>query len=201
MSLYDKQLAEQLACDHMTRLYKEQTSYPDDNPKTAIGVTKVPLHLVPPVAKQALAEALGDGAGKYGPYNWREKRVSASVYYAAAQRHMDAWWDGEDRARDSQVLHLAHAMACLAIIIDGLSIDKMNDDRPPTGAAVAWQERYAETKKNKEQHAGNNEPEQLDLFKQDSSTSTSPSLPDPVVKRGVSDVQADVRSYTTDISG
>ena len=57
--------------------------YPDDNPKTAIGVTKVPLHLVPPSAKHFLAMALADGAKKYGPFNWREHAISVSTYVAA----------------------------------------------------------------------------------------------------------------------
>lgn len=119
-------------------------SYPDDNPKTAIGVSKLPLHLVPPVAVGYLAMALADGAKKYGPYNWREKRISSSVYHAAAKRHLDAWWDGEDLAPDSKVHHLAHAMACLALILDGQSIGKLNDDRPPRGAMPALLQDYAE---------------------------------------------------------
>ena len=71
-------------------------NYPDNNPKTALGILKVPLHLVPPSAKHYLALAFKDGAAKYGPYNWRDKTVSSSVYVAAAGRHIDAWWDGED---------------------------------------------------------------------------------------------------------
>ena len=36
--------------------------YPDDNPKTAFGVKKIPLHLIPPVAMEAEAGAFGLGA-------------------------------------------------------------------------------------------------------------------------------------------
>lgn len=72
------------------------SGYPDGNPKTAAGACKVPLHLVPPSATHYLALAFKDGAEKYGPYNWREKGVSASVYIAAAMRHMDAYRDRED---------------------------------------------------------------------------------------------------------
>ena len=114
-------------------------SYPDDNPKTAIGSTKVPLHLVPPSAKHFLALAFKDGAEKYGPYNWREHKVSASIYYAAAQRHIDAWWDGEDLSSDAKVHHLGHAMACMAILLDAMTVDKLNDDRPLAGAASSLQ--------------------------------------------------------------
>jgi hypothetical protein len=118
-------------------------SYPDDNPKTAVGATKVPLHLVPPVASHYLALAFKDGASKYGPYNWREHRVSASVYYGAIRRHADAWWDGEDVSRDALVHHLGHVMACCAILLDAMSVGKLNDDRPLPGAAGELQARYA----------------------------------------------------------
>ena len=114
-------------------------SYPDNNPKTLTGVTKIPLHLVPPVAIHHEALAFADGATKYGPYNWRDKQVSSSIYYAAAMRHLMAWWDGEELSEDAGVKHLAHARACLAILLDAESINKLNDDRPTKGAASALQ--------------------------------------------------------------
>jgi len=120
-------------------------SYPDDNPKTAVGATKVPLHLVPPVATHYLALAFKDGAVKYGPYNWREHMVSASVYYGAMRRHMDAWWDGEDVSHDALVHHLGHVMACCAILLDAESVGKLNDDRPLPGAAGALQRGFSPT--------------------------------------------------------
>lgn len=120
------------------------SGYPDDNPKTAVGVTKVPLHLVPPSASHHLALAFKDGAAKYGPYNWRDHTVSASVYVAAAKRHIDAWWDGEDLSADAKVEHLAHAMACMAIILDAASVGKLNDDRPAPGAAARLQAEAAQ---------------------------------------------------------
>lgn len=118
------------------------TTYPDNNPKTAIGASKIPLHLVPPSAKHYLAEALANGAAKYGPYNWRDAPISVSVYKAALERHMDAFWDGEDFAEDSGVHHVAHAMACCALILDALSIGKLHDDRPTKGAASSLQKGF-----------------------------------------------------------
>jgi hypothetical protein len=107
--------------------------YPDNNPKTVLGIKKIPLHLVPPVAVAHCAMAFGDGAVKYGPYNWREKTVSSSIYVGAMKRHIDAWWDGEELSSDANVHHLGHAMACLAILLDAQSVDKLNDDRPTPG--------------------------------------------------------------------
>ena len=106
----------------------------DTNPKDLVGQTKVQLWLTPPVAKAILADALTDGANKYGPYNWREKGVRATVYLSAAQRHIDAFLDGEDVATDSNVHHLGHAMACFAILLDAISLGNVVDDRPAKGS-------------------------------------------------------------------
>lgn len=103
----------------------------------------MPLHLVPPSAKHFLAQALADGARKYGPYNWRDASISVSVYRAAAERHWDAFWDGEDLAPDSQAHHIAHAMACCAVMLDAWSVGRLIDDRPSAGAAARLQAEFA----------------------------------------------------------
>lgn len=108
---------------------------PDNNPKSRYGIKKPPLHLVPPAAIIYLAQGFRDGADKYGPYNWRENEVAASVYVGAAMRHMVSWWDGEELAKDSGIHHLAHAMSCLAIICDAKETGNLVDDRPLPGAA------------------------------------------------------------------
>lgn len=104
---------------------------PDDNPKTRFGVAKPPFHLIPATALAHEACAFRDGARKYGPYNWRDQAVSSTTYMAAALRHIEAWFNGEQVAQDSGVHHLAHARACLAILIDAAECGKLNDDRPP----------------------------------------------------------------------
>lgn len=116
--------------------------YPDNNPKTSQGAKKVPLHLVPPSASHYLATAFADGARKYGPYNWRDAQVSATVYVGAMKRHIDAWFDGEEVSADALVHHLAHAMACCAIILDAASVGMLNDDRPTKGAAGRLQAEF-----------------------------------------------------------
>ena len=121
----------------------------DTNPKDLVGLTKLPLRLVPPVAMARLAEALANGAAKYGPYNWRSKGVSASVYYEAALRHLFAWADGEDDAPDSGVHHLAHAMACMAIMFDAMELGKLKDDRPTRGGFPARADAWTTQKEDK----------------------------------------------------
>jgi hypothetical protein len=123
----------------------------DNNPKTRMGALKLPLHLVPPSAKAFLAMAMEDGANKYGPYNYREEKVSISTYYAAAQRHLDSFWDGENIAEDSNIHHIAHAMACCAIILDAATCGTLIDDRPRAGAGPLLQKQYHQLKQELDQ--------------------------------------------------
>lgn len=106
------------------------------NPKDRLGAKKVNLHLVPPASKIYQALAMENGAKKYGPYNWRDKKVQLSIYISAIQRHVDAFFDGEELAEDSGVPHLAHAIANLGIIIDALETGCLIDDRPIKGPAA-----------------------------------------------------------------
>ena len=106
------------------------------NPKDLIGLAKPPLHLVPPAGLILTSLAMGDGAKKYGAFNWRDNDVRATVYVAAALRHLMSWSDGEDLAVDSNRHHLAHAAACLFIIMDAEATGNLVDDRPPPGAAA-----------------------------------------------------------------
>lgn len=107
------------------------------NPKDKIGRTKPPLHLIPAGAVIEEAVVMGLGAAKYGPYNWRDHSVSATVYIAAAQRHILSWLDKEDTDPESGASHLAHARACLGILLDAKATGNLLDDRPKPGAAAA----------------------------------------------------------------
>lgn len=120
------------------RLLAERYGDVDDetNPKDRIGITKPQLHLVPRAAIIRFAQAMTDGARKYGPYNWRTKRVRLTVYVSAIERHLAALLDGEDNAADSGVDHLGHIGACCAILIDARETGNLIDDRPPPGPAA-----------------------------------------------------------------
>ena len=112
------------------------------NPKDVHGLAKLPiLSVVPASSILWEAAAFRDGQKKYGPYNWRKTKVSVSVFIDAAVRHLLAYFDGEDFARDSEVHHLSHAKACIGIIIDGLESGVLVDDRPPKGNAANILER------------------------------------------------------------
>jgi len=107
------------------------SKHPDGNPKSVQGAKKYSLRLLPLPAEVEVNRALEDGLKKYGAANWRETGVAASVYVDACRRHMQQWFDGsQERASDSDVHNLGHAMACLAIIIDAQWNNKLIDDRP-----------------------------------------------------------------------
>jgi hypothetical protein len=98
------------------------------NPKDAVGRAKIPLHLWPASASAAGAVGILEGELKYGRNNFRATNVDASVYVAAAKRHIDAWFEGENNS-DVGVPHLGNALACLAILVDAQANGTLVDDR------------------------------------------------------------------------
>jgi len=116
------------------------------NPKDLIGITKVPLGLLPSAGKIHGAMAMKNGAAKYGPYNWREKKIKMSIYIDALERHLLALRDGEDIAQDSGISHLGHIVAGASILLDAQVMDCLIDDRPKGGPAAQLISDFAETK-------------------------------------------------------
>lgn len=125
------------------RIYRDDSD--GENPKDRIGAAKPPLHLIPPAAEIAEAVVMALGAKKYGPYNWRSANVKATVYIAAAKRHLAQWLDGQDIDPESGASHLAHARACLGILLDAAATDHLIDNRPPRGAASDLLARFTAT--------------------------------------------------------
>jgi len=99
------------------------------NPKDTIGNDKLPLHLWPEIATIHGTLALLDGALKYGRGNWRHDGARASIYYDAARRHLDKWFEGSTTDPDSGLHHLAHALASIAILVDAEHQGVLTDDR------------------------------------------------------------------------
>jgi dATP/dGTP diphosphohydrolase len=90
---------------------------------------KTRLDLVPPEGVLAVADILAVGAKKYAARNW-EQGMEWSRPYAAAQRHLYAWWGGEDRDPDTNKSHLWHACCNLFFLIAYEARGKGTDDRP-----------------------------------------------------------------------
>ena len=86
------------------------------------------LDLVSPEALTQLARVLTHGAAKYGDNTWRSG-LAWSRCYAAAQRHLLAWWSGETTDADSGLPHLAHALCNLMFLVEYAKTHPEGDDR------------------------------------------------------------------------
>lgn len=91
---------------------------------------KLRYDLVPPEAMADFVRVLTYGAKKYADRNW-EKGIHYSRVYAALQRHLHAFWAGEDTDPESGLPHLAHA-ACCVMFLATYAARQMKgfDDRP-----------------------------------------------------------------------
>lgn len=103
------------------------------NPKDAIGTNKIPFHLWPETATILGCLGLLDGMLKYGRANWREAGVRWSIYYDAMRRHMNKRHEGEIIDPDSGLPHMAHVLACAAIIADAEAAGQLVDDSQYVG--------------------------------------------------------------------
>ena len=93
---------------------------------------KPQYNLIPIDATREVAEVLGFGANKYGPNNWRDDGnvTEWSRTYASIQRHLNAFWNGENLDPESGLSHLAHANTQLMILMTHMSDGHLNmDDR------------------------------------------------------------------------
>lgn len=85
--------------------------------------------LIPPDALRQVAEvfAYGPAKGIYEDRNW-EKGLDWGRVFAATQRHLWAFWNGED-VDESGHLHLAHAATDILMLLALASRQVGTDDR------------------------------------------------------------------------
>jgi hypothetical protein len=95
---------------------------------------KIRMDLLPVSFLRWTAAALRYGAEKYDDFNYmRGTGLKYSRVYAAALRHLTAWWDSEGDGEcddESGIHHLAHAASCLAMLIHLRCETHGVDDRP-----------------------------------------------------------------------
>lgn len=92
---------------------------------------KPPIALVPPECIEEIAHVFGMGAKKYGKYNWRHDAATTehSRTYSSIQRHLCAYWQGENIDPESGLSHLAHAASQLCILMIHTKDAPEMDDR------------------------------------------------------------------------
>lgn len=99
---------------------KEQgTKYDQDKPALA---------LIPTEGIIEVGRAMTYGQKKYSTHNWR-KGLGHLRLASAALRHLFAWIGGKDVDEESGLSHLAHAGACIMMLIQEAKERKDLDDR------------------------------------------------------------------------
>lgn len=86
------------------------------------------MDLVPTSLMSGVARILEFGAKKYGDNNWRQG-LKWSRVYAALQRHLADFWEGNDLDSESGLPHLYHAACNIAFLIEFYEKRKDLDDR------------------------------------------------------------------------
>jgi len=95
------------------------------------------MDLIPVKPLKQVAEILTYGADKYGPDNWREgKPIAHSRHYAGIQRHLMAYWSGEDLDPETGKSHLAHAACGILFFLELSQSHPELDDR--CRSALQW---------------------------------------------------------------
>lgn len=90
---------------------------------------KLRYDLLPWESVDEVVKVLNYGAAKYSPNNWRGGFEWGRVF-AAATRHLKAWWLGEDLDPESGLHHLAHCSCDILFLLSYVLWKKGSDDRP-----------------------------------------------------------------------
>ena len=119
-----------------------------ENPKHDSGIKKVPFHYAPCGVLMEIGLGMMEGGRKYGAHNYRAIGIKFSDYYDAAQRHLMAWWEGEDLDPDSKMHHITKLITDLIVLRDSMLMDNCEDDRPikyPNGLDINSFNKQVET--------------------------------------------------------
>lgn len=123
-------LIEQSLTDFYNKEKEPMSTDPKADPSKGVKETtgKPRLDLIPPVIKWALGKVLTFGAKKYAAYNWA-KGLNYSDVYAAMDRHLTSWWEGDVYDKESGMSHLWHALTELTFLISYEHYGMGTDDR------------------------------------------------------------------------
>jgi len=87
--------------------------------------------LIPVAPLEELAKVYGAGARKYEDRNW-ERGYAWSLSYSALQRHLNAFWAGEDIDAETNRHHLGAVVFHAFALMEMQYRDSGTDDRPPS---------------------------------------------------------------------
>ena len=83
---------------------------------------------IDPASLMDMARVAGYGRQKYEQYNY-VRGYAWSLSYNAMQRHLAAWWGGEDTDPESGMPHLAHAAVHCCFLLTFQREGRGTDDR------------------------------------------------------------------------
>lgn len=113
--------------------YEDIATIPENASRECVSdkfsLQKAQFRCVPESAFYVLAEAMKNGADKYGILNFRHTDTTVSIFIDKAIRHLMEFKMGVDYAEDSKVHHLGHAMADIAVLFDAVVFGNIIDDR------------------------------------------------------------------------
>ncbi len=87
--------------------------------------------LIPGHALELVAKLYGRGAGKYEDRNW-ERGYDWSLSFAALQRHIWQFWNGEDMDEEMDMPHVACAIFHALALLEFMDTHPEFDNRPAT---------------------------------------------------------------------
>ena len=82
-----------------------------------------------PETMMELATHFGVGAKKYSAFNWT-RGYAWSLSYSALQRHLNQFWGGEDRDKETGSKHIIAAMWHCFVLAYFMDHNTIKDDRP-----------------------------------------------------------------------
>lgn len=95
--------------------------------------------LVPVGPMDDVARLYAFGAKKYAAHNWR-KGYDWHLSYAAAQRHLTQFWNGEDVDEETGLPHLAAVVFHSLALMEFAKSYPEGDDRPPPSGTLYVEE-------------------------------------------------------------
>lgn len=105
--------------------------------------------LLPWDAIEEVVRVYTKGALKYADRNWEKgKGLPYSRLFAAAHRHMQQWWGGENQDPEFGTHHLAHAAFCLLGLLHfelTRAAGNREDDRPTADLKIYVNDQEVET--------------------------------------------------------
>lgn len=114
-----------------------ETRYTDPETGGQKGMKLARFDLIPEAPLYHLAEHAGRGAAKYSDHNWR-RGFPWSIAFAALNRHLWTWWNGEDVDPELHSHHL-DAVAWHAFTLREFAVTHPDlDDRPQASRGLLW---------------------------------------------------------------